>query len=212
MSLTQAYLDILKEEQPLEEGLIKNALIGTAIAAGALSLYNSNKPTEPTQKSVSGKITKAEPSAMGKSQQVDHIINHYKVRPELANEIVDAAHRHENKVGDFPKAHHLLGLAAVESSFVPSAKSKLRKQPAFGLTQIRPKMHGLTYNDLGSVDSQMEHASAILQKMHHRMKTPEDTLTSYNNGVTATLRGGNGVNYKYAPKVLAAAESFRIKS
>ena len=194
---------------PIEEGLVKNAVVGAAIVASTIGFYHGAKQLHNRSLSIGGVIAQKAEKMLSPSDQSNIIQSKYKVDGSLADKIVAAAHTHENKTGDFPKAHHLLGLAATESSFNPNARSKLRRQPAIGLTQIRPKMNGLTPAHLASVDDQMHHASRILQKLRKHTSSDDDALTAYNNGLAATMRGGDSVNYKYAPKVMSSADEFK---
>lgn len=211
MSITQAYIAILEQEQ-LDEGAIKNAIIGLAIAGGAFGIHQATKaPTEAPIVSV-GAIHHAEeePKFMDRQASVEHIKKKFKVPHDVATDAVNAAFKHAAPNGMFPTPHHMLALAAVESGFRPNVKSALKRDPARGMTQIRAKTSGLKPKDLATIDDQFKHSSAILQKMHKSMKNPHDTLTAYNNGVTATLRGGN-INRAYAPKVMKELEEFKVR-
>jgi hypothetical protein len=212
MSIKQAYITILEQEQ-LDEGAIKNAIVGLAIAGGAIGMHHALKTPINDSRTTSGivqTIEQPQERYMDKHQTIEHIKKKFKVNHEIASQSVDSAFRHAAPNGKFPQAHHLLALAGVESSFRPHVKSALKRDRAIGITQIRPKTSGLHPNDLKTVDDQFKHASAILQKMHRTMKNVPDTLTAYNNGVTATLRGGN-INRNYAPKILDALNDFKVQ-
>jgi Transglycosylase SLT domain len=212
MSITKAYITILEQEQ-LDEGAIKNAIVGLAIAGGALGIHQAMKAPVEAPSEVVGAIhhvEKEEPKFMDKQTSIEHIKKKFKVSHDVAEQAVHAAFKHAAPNGQFPQAHHMLALAGVESSFRPNVKSSLKRDKAIGLTQVRPKTSGLKPKALATIDDQFKHSSAILQKMHKTMKNPHDTLTAYNNGVTATLRGGN-INRNYAPKVMKELEEFKVR-
>lgn len=204
MDITQAYLQILSEDQ-VEEGLIKNAIGAALIAGAAIGAHKAMQEQPRPQKVVAGTIKKFDPIPMSREEATEKLVTHWNVNPNTAHQITTAAWKYGDTKEVTP--HLLLGLMATESSFKPASRSKLKRDAAIGLTQVRPKMHGLKPADLATIDDQVKHGANLLKKFHKRMGSIEDGLTAYNNGVTATLRG-NDVNLKYAPKVLDAVQKF----
>jgi predicted GNAT family acetyltransferase len=189
----------------LDEGFVKNAVGAALIAGAALGInHNLEKPTEVSQQL---QIVK-KPVPMNHEEAMSHIIKTYHVKPELAHTITTAAFKHGDPNG-FPTPHHLLGLMATESSFNPKEVSKLKKDAAIGITQIRPITSGIDPKELTTVDSQVKHTTNILKDFHKRANGDVNmALSSYNNGFRAVYNDRPSVNKNYAPKVLKAVEQF----
>lgn len=130
------------------------------------------KQVDPVQQALANSIAKA-----------------YNIDPEDALEIVQLAHKYEKQ--SFPKARDILAIIGVESSFDPDAVSGLRRDPAVGLMQVRPKVWGMNAEDLqGNVEKQIATGSDILhlyyKKLHHR----DAAVAAYNVGMSE-FRSGN---------------------
>lgn len=141
------------------------------------------------------------PRSMTRHQMIDDIASRYKIRKDLARQIVDLVH--EYQYDDFPRAHDLIALIGIESSFRPHAVSKLKKDPAVGLTQIRPKIwrHLVKERELKTVDGQIKYAAKILNHYYNVLQNKHDALVAYNIGITARMRGDD--NPRYLAKYLA---------
>ena len=185
-----AYKLIINEEQEeVNEGMLKNAAIAATIALGAISAHHAMKTDDAPkhQTSVSGEIEeKSNPN------HPDHLFKSIKskfknIDDTKAHEIVAAAVKHGDT--EFPQAHHLIALAGVESSMNPNAKSALKKDPAVGLTQIRPKVWNIDKKELRTVDGQIGHSAKILKKYHSVLGNAEDAFKAYNIGITNHKRG-----------------------
>jgi soluble lytic murein transglycosylase-like protein len=207
MNIQEAYLQVIAEDQ-VEEGLIKNAIGATLIAGAALGAYKASQDAPRPQKVISGTVQKFEPRPMNQDEATQKLVSHWNVHPNTAHQITQAAWKYGNTEHVTP--HVLLGLMATESSFKFDARSKLKRDAAVGLMQVRPKMHGLKPTDFSTIDSQVKHGSELLKKFHTRMGNLKDGLTAYNNGVTATLRNRDNVNHDYAPKVMGNIKKFQI--
>jgi Transglycosylase SLT domain len=204
MTIHQDYLKILESEQ-IDEGFLKNAAMAATLAGAGL-MANHISHDKPVENPIHHMDVQRAGGVISKDSMASSISSRYKIDRSTANEIVDAAHRHAAPNGAFPQAHHLLALAGVESSMHPFAKSKLRHDPAIGLTQIRPKATGIHKTELASIDGQMKHTSQILQKLHSKFGNPSDAFASYNVGVTAHLQGRT--NHNYAPKIFAELKHY----
>ena len=124
----------------------------------------------------------------------DRILKKYKIDPRLALQVAKLAKRNERK--DFPKAEDLLTIVGIESSFRPHAISKLKKDPAMGLTQIRPGVHKLDRVRLsGDIEHQMEQSAEILAKYHKHLKDKESAIIAYNVGPGDFKKGKFNQNY-----------------
>lgn len=184
-----AYQSIVNEDQiEVNEGMLKNAAIAATIALGAIGAHHALKTdSAPTQQTTVGDI----------EQKIDHnhpehlfksIKSKFKnIDDAKAHEIVKAAVKHGD--AEFPQAHHLIALAGVESSMNPSAKSALKKDPAIGLTQIRPKVWNIDKKELRTIDGQIGHSAKILKKYHSVLGNPEDAFKAYNIGITNHKKG-----------------------
>lgn len=125
------------------------------------------------------------------------IARKYRINPELSFKIVDLAHKYEDEV--FPKAIDILAVIAVESSFNPRAVSKLRRDPARGLMQVRPGIWGIEPSALNNIENQIKAGVRVLQKYHRRAGDAEGALHAYNIGITNYRRGKR--NPAYVAKV-----------
>lgn len=208
MKLQQLHEDM----QEIEEGMLQRAAAAAALVLGTLS-PGSVKLPQPAPPAVTQAIqqlekqTGASPSELA-GDVVQIISARYKVDPDLVQQIVTAAKKYEKP--DFPRAHHLLGLIGVESSFNPNAVSKLKRDPAVGLTQIRPGVWDIPKKQLATIDGQVKHAAEILSQYYHRLDQDADAaLHAYNVGITNHRRSAKDpskANPRYVPKVRAEVD------
>lgn len=137
----------------------------------------------------------------------DNIVDRYNIDRELAHSVAQAADNHQ--YADFPKAEDIIAIVAIESSFNPKAKSKLKKDPAYGLTQIRHQVwkKQIGNDDMSNVDNQIRHGAAILAHYYARTKNKDKAIMAYNVGITAALRGKKNEEYlrRYNHELVALA-------
>lgn len=183
--IAQTYYD------QLEESWAKKVAMVGGLAAGVIA---ANIPTSTVQKNPIP-ITQDQDSS---KKMVDFIKTKYKVPEEKASQFVELAKKHEKDT--FPKASDLIAVMAVESSFRPEAKSKLKHDPALGLMQVRPKVHGMHKDDLATPDQQIEHGANILHQYFQKLGSQEHAIHAYNVGIT-NLRRGTKLNPAYVEKV-----------
>lgn len=184
-TIREAYKDIVTQE--LEEGKLKNIAIAVgaagAIAAGTMySHVNQRDKVSPDLIQAIQKPAKKTPDELKRT-----ILSKFNVADDKVDEIVNAAIKHSHPV--FPQAHHLLALAGIESSFNDKAVSKLRYDPAVGLTQIRPKVWNIHPKELSTIDGQIKHGAHILQMYHTKTGDPDSAVQAYNVGITNFNRG-----------------------
>lgn len=187
-SAAQAYLQLLSEQSELEEGKLKQAAIALgaagAIAAGAL--YSHIKSTEKPSPELIQAMQK--PAKQDPEYLKNVVLQKFKnVEPEKAHQIVQAALKHAHPV--FPQAHHLLALAGIESSFNEQAVSKLKRDPARGLLQIRPMVWNIHPKELSTIDGQLKHGAHILKTYHDKLGDIDSAIQAYNIGITNLRKG-----------------------
>ncbi len=125
---------------------------------------------------------------------------------KLASQIVSLAKKYE--YASFPKAKDLLAIIGIESSFNPEAKSSLKKDPAVGLTQIRPEVWGLKAGDLkGNIEKQIATGADILNKYYTKLGDKHDAIHAYNVGMT-NFKRGTGLNPDYVNKFANEREMY----
>lgn len=135
-------------------------------------------------------------------QLVKQITHDYHVDAKLANHIVQLAFKYQDPV--FPRAHDIISLIGVESSFDPNAISDLKEDPAIGLMQVRPAKWGLTASDLATPEQQIKHGVRVLSKYYHNLKgNKKAALQAYNVGLR---------NYKKGVKAPEYVQKFSIES
>jgi len=181
--------EVLSEEQLCEidyKRAIGTGILGLA-AAGNFSyrLPTHGDPYQPK------KVSPANDEAQ---VLCDRILKKYKIDPKLALQIAKLAKKHEKPV--FPKAEDLLAITGIESSFRPHAVSNLKKDPALGLTQIRPGIHKLDPKRLSTdIEHQMERSADILHKYNKHLKNKEAAIIAYNVGPGDYQKGKFNQNY-----------------
>ncbi len=200
IDVSKEYQAILESE--LQESMLKKIAAGIAIASAAMVAHNSiegnyqhDQQADKPKTTEVRKIESAEPS---RDDMITHITSNYRVAHEQASEIVDSAIRHAKPV--FPKAHDLVAVMGVESSYNPSATSKLKRDPAKGLMQVRPGVHGIDKAEFKTIDGQVKHGASILAQYHQKLGNPDAALHAYNVGITNHNRGKNP-NWKYVDKI-----------
>jgi Transglycosylase SLT domain len=196
--------DFLTEEQ-LDEVNYKKAIGAGALAAltaaGSYNafrsnihdFFNQNKPTQSTP--TTQPTPKPAPVKDEAKELADRILSKYKnVDPELALKIAKLAKKYEKPV--FPKADDILSVVGIESSFNPNAVSQLKKDPAVGLTQIRPGVHKLDPKRLRTdIEHQIQKSSEILDQYNRGLKDPDAAIIAYNAGYGDYRKGNYNQNY-----------------
>ena len=189
-SITEAYDDI-------QEGFVKNAIIGAALGGAAMmSQYYFDKHKDAAVERVHPHVVAAEDEIKSLAKTVKSKYKH--VSDEFATHVATMAKKHEKAT--FPKAKDILAIAGIESSFNPNAKSGLKRDPAIGLTQVRPKTWGIDKKDLDTPEEQIKKGAEILHQYHKRLDGDvEGAVHSYNVGIT-NFKKGKGLNPKYVEK------------
>lgn len=198
---------------PVKESWGKNVATGVLASAMALgSVYKhesdkiqqrnpSTKPhisqqyTSPSiEKPVEKPVENYGPVLPEYEHMIDKIVGTYKVDPKLAANIVVLAHKYADPV--FPKAPDILKVIGVESSFIPTAVSKLKEDPAIGLMQVRPGKWEIDPSELSTIEGQIKHGSKILNKYYHKLKgNKEAALQAYNVGLRNFRKGVRAPKY-----------------
>lgn len=123
-------------------------------------------------------------------KMADVIKSKYKrVSPNLIKDVVSLAHKYERDT--FPTATDIVAIIGIESNFNPRAVSKLKVDPAVGLTQIRPDAwkHKIKRAELSTVEGQIRHGADILGHYYRILGNKEAAIRSYNVGLAAYTRG-----------------------
>ena len=168
-------LDELNLKQAIAAGLIGASSISSALAGGA-----SDEDVLPSYKA--------------QMQQTGKIVDKYKVEQELANRIVQLAHKYEQPT--FPQAKDILAVVGIESSFNPKAKSELIRDPALGLMQVRPGIWKINPKALKDVEQQIRLGSNILHNYYNQLGgNIEKAVQAYNLGITAVKQGKRNPQY-----------------
>lgn len=195
--------ELYQPKEQLDEINAKKALAAGGLALAAYTGYPEvksfiDKLRAPVATQQAPKqAPKADPAQEEIKKLTDLVVKRFKVKPELAEKIVTLAKKHEKPV--FPKAEDLLSIIAIESSFNPNAVSNLKKDPAVGLTQIRPKVWGYDPKALkNNIETQIKGAADILDKYNRHLKDEEDAVHAYNIGLGSFRKGK--FNQKYVDK------------
>ena len=114
-----------------------------------------------------------------KKTYVERIVMTYKADPVLAESVVDLAFKYGNDT--FPTAQDILAIISIESSFRPHVKSKLKRDAAVGLTQIRPRVwkHLIPTGALTSIENQVKYSSMILTQYYATLGNEKDAMNYY---------------------------------
>lgn len=170
---------------------------------------NSVEPSKQTVKQVS-QVQEVPQKKLSKVQKqyLDTIIEEYYVDAKLVKEVLHHVDKYAHKV--FPRREDLLAVIGIESSWNPDAVSPLKKDPAIGLTQIRPgawKKFIADAEELLHVENQVKYAAKILNYNFRLTESKEDAIIAYNAGY------GNWLNGKYSDdylmKFLIERDKFR---
>lgn len=210
MKLEEAYQQILTQE--LEENKLTQAVAGAVVAGSMLAgIHHVLKPLAqqetPTQRAVTGEV-QTDPHSEHREHLFNTALGKFKnADPDKVRKIVDLAIKHSDPV--FPKAHHLMALIGVESSFNEKAKSQLKVDPAVGLTQIRPGVWNIPHHELSTMEGQIKHGANILKKYHQKLGTPEATFGAYNIGITNQRKGrGKEAADRYVGKITSELKRY----
>jgi soluble lytic murein transglycosylase-like protein len=195
----KVYELILTEEQQLiREFNLKHAVAAAGI--GAALMGNPNKTQiEPTQQiqqrpAPAVVLPAPKPQASPEEQKMAQMIaTKYSVEPDDALEIVRLAHKYAKP--NFPKAKDLLAIIGIESSFDPEAVSGLRRDPAVGLTQVRPKVWGIDPESLKDPETAIKTSSDILHLYYRKLKDRQSAVAAYNVGMSEFRNGNNAEGY-----------------
>lgn len=189
-SITEAYEEV-------QEGFVKNAIIGAAIGGAAMMTQHFfDQHKQAAVERVHPHVVAAEDEIKSLAKTVKTKYKH--VSDEFATHVAMMAKKHEKAT--FPKAKDILAITGIESSFNPNAKSGLKVDKAVGLMQVRPKTWGIDKNDLATPEQQIKKGAEILHSYHQRLDGDVDgAVHSYNVGIT-NFKKKKGLNPKYVEK------------
>lgn len=185
--------------EQLNEVDLKKAAVSGITAASLLGMfYKHNTSPDQYVPPAYEQPTDVEQPTVDQSQESRNrlaaaISSHYRINSELANQIVNTAYKYEKDT--FPKAKDILAVIGVESSFNPNAVSKLRRDPARGLMQVRPKVWGISKDDLKDIDNQIRIGADILHKYYQKLGDKKKAVHAYNVGITNFKKGKHNPNY-----------------
>lgn len=193
---------ILNEHQQLiiEFNLRRAAMAGVVGASlvGA-PVQTHVEPTRAAQPQPAPKLTHILPAPKQQidprhQKMIDRIVDKYNVDDQFAKQVVALAHKYEKPT--FPRAKDILAVVGIESSFDPDSVSGLRKDPAVGLTQIRPGVWNINRAELqGSVEKQIAYGADILQLYFSKLKNKDSAIRAYNIGLSAYRHGNRADGY-----------------
>lgn len=180
------------------------------ISGIVLSPYSADPSKHNKIKSENRVVQSVPPKQLSKVQKhyLDTITNEYKVPKDMVREVLIHTDKYSHKV--FPKREDILAVIGIESSWNPRAVSPLKKDPAVGLTQIRPNVWRKFINDasdLVDIENQIKYAAKILHYNYRLTKSPDDAIIAYNVGYGAWLEGNYG--FDYLVKFKQEREKFR---
>lgn len=137
-------------------------------------------------------------------KQVDAAVKKYRISRPFAEKVVRYAHKYQKDT--FPKAADILAIVGIESSWNPNAVSKLKSDPAIGLTQIRPKVWSSVVGEpyeLDLVENQIKYGAEILHQKFKKTRSVKGAVIAYNVGYTAYVKKRYKLNYlnKYMAEV-----------
>ena len=194
-------IDEILVDSQLDEIKLKHA-IAAGVLGASLALTPGNKTNEKPDP-VNTVLVKKET----KSNELAEIVaKNYDVDQEQAKKIVDLVQKHAKQ--SFPTTEDMLAIIGIESGFDPHAQSRLKKDPAVGLTQIRPKMWGLDASSLkGNLDTQIKKAVEILSHNYERLGSKDDAVHAYNIGIKNVIHKKKP-NLKYVTKWKAELKKY----
>ncbi len=126
-----------------------------------------------------------------------HIAKTYRVKPQLATNIVQTVYAYTDST-DFPSPVLVLAVMATESSFRPDVVSTVG---ALGLMQVKP-----VHNPGTTIEDNILTGIWVLQKYRMRVDTDVGAIMAYNIGITAFKSGRT--NDKYVDKVVGKQLEF----
>lgn len=193
------------DQQQLDEIKLKHALAIGALAASAAMPINK-QPSQPSaQQASASQNYKQDAEQRRFDLLVDKVMVKYHVKQDFAEDVVNLALKYEKP--DFPKASDILAIISIESSFDPKAVSRLKKDPAIGLMQVRPKVWGIDADELkNSIEKQISMGTEVLHKYHLKLNAKEKAVEAYNVGLS-NFKKGIG-NKQYVAKFKKALEYF----
>jgi hypothetical protein len=172
----------LLNEETLQEASIKQLIAAGALAAASLGLIVPSSTSDHGVKTSQLDSKKQEKLQAEIRNLTKFVTDNYHVEEPEANAIVLLAKKHEQPT--FPKAKNILAIIGIESAFKEKAVSKLHKDPAVGLMQVRPKTWGVTASSLSTVDKQIELGSKILNHYYTKLGDNEEhAVKAYNVGM-----------------------------
>lgn len=188
--------EILSQPEPqLNEISAKGALATALIGIPALGMMMHPKKVTDTP----GPGPEPEkPAYVQKHDEIEEltqlVVKNRNVNPTFAKQVVLLAKKYEDPV--FPKARDIVAIIGIESNFKPQAVSKLKRDPARGLMQVRPGVWKIDPKELASAEAQIKHGSLILK--HYYKKLNGDipkTVSAYNHGITKVRRDRHDDRY-----------------
>lgn len=180
----------LRDEQ-LNENLLRKAMAAAGFVLAAIPSAITTTPDAEHQEM----MAKYTPNVQ---KLVSVAAGKYDVSPKIVQRVVAAAVKHQYP--DFPTAKDILAVVGVESSFKHDAVSKLKKDPARGLMQVRPGVWNISEESFKSIDTQIKTGAKILRQYYEKLGDREAALHAYNVGLT-NHNTGKRQNPRYVPKV-----------
>lgn len=194
--------ELLSTSQQLDEINLKHAMAAGVAGAALMSPlkgHEQNPPQQQVQRQTPSvdyshllSTPIKQPDAIQlKMAQV--VTQKYSIDDEFAKEVVELAHKYEKPT--FPKAKDILAIIGVESSFNPDAKSGLRRDPAVGLMQVRPRVWNMNPNELYDIENSIKAGSEILHFYFKKLHDRDSAVAAYNVGLSEFRSGNNAEGY-----------------
>lgn len=191
---------VLEDTQQLDEISLKHIVAaGIGFAGGSMAANHNqqDQQIEPKARQEIHQSVEQTPLSAKEERQVNPkltpliktITKRYNIDINLATEIVELAHKYEKPT--FPKAKDIIALIDIESGFDPNAVSQLKRDPAVGLMQVRPKVWNLDPSELETPEDQIKIGSDILSLYYKQLKNKEAAIKAYNIGITNYLDKDN---------------------
>lgn len=188
------------DEISLKGAVAAGALAAAAVTGGSTSGSPRYLPDAEAKSSLERETFKgfaARQDARAKELAAT-VLEKYSISDELALKVAKLAIKHEKP--KFPRAEDILSVIGIESAFRPHAVSKLKKDPAMGLMQVRPVMWKQNPAEFkANIEQQIKLGADILHKYYQKVGTVDGTLQAYNVGLGNYLRK-KGLNPRYVPK------------
>lgn len=189
----------------LNEISLKGALAAGAVAAAAVTggstgghpKYLDKVDAESSLRRETFKGFAARADARAK-ELAKVVLDKYNIDDELALKVARLAVKYEKP--KFPRAEDILSVIGIESAFRPHAVSKLKKDPAMGLMQVRPVMWKQNPSEFkANIEQQIKLGSDILHRYYGKTGTVDGALQAYNVGLGNYVKK-KGLNPRYVPK------------